>query len=292
MTRLVLVTAWALAASLCLGQEGAAPAIDEKAEAEFLQLFNAARKEAGLPALANDPRLREAARSHARLVEANEQISSQFPGEPALHQRYATLGILQDAAAENVFIGLDVRAIHAHSLAGGSTRTNVLSERFTAVGIGVLRRDDELFVVQDFARVLTEQSAEQVERDVVHSLNEARRLRKVMQLAHIPLRRLRDTACRLARENLDPALVPTDRVLADASPNEKRIAGVQSTSMVSQVFTFTTLNPTALPDVVLARRYDSTYSTVSVGACFQRTDSYPQGTYWVVLMIYRRQSFR
>src|SRR5438270_6167570 len=78
-------------------------AIDTQAETQLLELTNQARGEAGVGPLQQHDGLTQAARAHAAEMAAQQQISHQFPGEPALTDRIAIVSDAHlDRAAENV----------------------------------------------------------------------------------------------------------------------------------------------------------------------------------------------
>src|SRR5262245_21686706 len=62
---------------------------DREAEHQLLEMANADRQRAGLPALKSDEGLIRAARTHAAEMASQNQLSHQFSGEAALFQRLA-----------------------------------------------------------------------------------------------------------------------------------------------------------------------------------------------------------
>lgn len=289
MRFLSLILALVLGVPAVSQQSSDAAVIDENAERELYRLLNQERASNNLPPFTYDERLRDTARFHATFVEKHRGIAIQFPAEPKLRMRYALMNILHDAAGENIAIGPLVPAIHKQLLAGGTDRANILDPRFTAVGIGVLRRGEVLFVVQDFARVLTEQPVGQIEQDIVQALNEARRLRKIKPLIENPLPRLRVAACEMAKQDKLSLGLDVADLLSGGSQVDKA-AGGHSSRLTSEVIAFTTLGPADLSKTVLTRGSGSGYSTVSIGACFQRSETYPAGIYWVTLLVYDRKT--
>ena len=279
-------------AGIALGQTATAatpPVIDEKAETELANLVNQARLAKGLPELIREPRLRETARFHATFVESAGQIGYEFPNEPKIHARMGMMSVLEDQAGENVAIANDVKAAHEHLMSSEATQINVLSPSYTGVGIGVLRAGDRLYVVEDFARLLTEQSGPEVEKTVAAALNEARRQRKVTPLAYAEKPTLRKVACDMAKKNhVDPNSAPV--VLnTNADVNGMNTGGMDAREgMGTFTVSFTTFHPTEPPPSVVKNGYEPRYNIVSVGACFQKTEAYPQGAYWVTVLMYHQ----
>jgi hypothetical protein len=269
-----------------------APMIDDKAEAELVKLVNQTRVANGLPELTFDPRLRETARFHATFVQSAGQIGYEFPNEPKIHARMGMMNILEDQAAENVSIASDLNASHEHAMSSEATRNNILSTRYNGLGIGVVRAGDHIYVVEDFARVLSEQSVPEVEMAVVTALNESRRLHKAIPLTYVGMPTLRKTACDTASKNkVDPNSAPT--VLNSNADIHGMNTGIDAREeMSTYIITFTTFHPNEPPSLVVKNGYEPRYSVVSVGACFQRTESYPQGTYWVTVLMYHKQNLR
>jgi uncharacterized protein YkwD len=266
--------------------------IDEKAEAEMVKLVNQERAAKGLPELMLDPRLRDTARFHSVYVQGAGQVGYEFPGEPKIHARMGMMNVLEDKAAENVSLAPDIQMAHQHMMSSDVMRDNVLSTTYNRIGIGVLRQGDKLFIVEDFARLLNEQSVEEVEKEVANALNEARRARKTTPLTYVEMASLRKTACDMAAKNkIDPNAAPVSMSNADIHGMNSAAVDARD-SMATFTVTFTTFHPNEPPTSVLKDSFEPRYTVVSTGACFERTDSYPQGTYWVTVLLYHRANFR
>ncbi len=129
-----------------------------KDEAQLASLINQTRSEKGLPPLVVDPRLTEAARKHTKLMAENGALTHQFPEEPRLQERIDQENIPTDLEAENV--GWDVNVVSAHqSLVDDPPHLrNILDPNCNVVGVAVIRRGNHIFVTEDFAHLVPENS--------------------------------------------------------------------------------------------------------------------------------------
>jgi uncharacterized protein YkwD len=129
----------ALLVVLVLG--GASPAAGlGRPEARLLRMTNAARERHGLAALATGPRLNAAAERHARRMADARRIYHGGYGFPWRH-----------CWGQNVGVGPTLRAVFRALLASPGHRANVLGRCYRRVGLGVVRSDGRVWVVQDFA---------------------------------------------------------------------------------------------------------------------------------------------
>lgn len=133
---LTLLTTWAVAAP-----PPAASAAD--AAATLTAEVNAARQDAGLPALAVRGDLEAVAVRHSgRMADRGEIYHSNTGSEVSGWQ----------AVGENVGRGTDLQELHDAFMASSAHRANILSSRFTEIGIGVVQRDGSYWVTQTFRR--------------------------------------------------------------------------------------------------------------------------------------------
>jgi uncharacterized protein YkwD len=119
------------------------------------QLFNAVnqeRKAHGLPSLAYDEALANAARKHAKRMAEQGTISHQFPGEPSLPSRAKAAGAHFTWLSENVDEGPDPTAIHQSFMKSPQHRANILDSDMDSAGIGIAERKGRMFVVEDFSQ--------------------------------------------------------------------------------------------------------------------------------------------
>lgn len=129
---------------------------DYAAESDLLELANQHRQKAGVPPLRADESLREAARAHARLMVDKHQLSHQFDGEPTLMPRLRASGLHLSWVGENVAYNASAEKAFESLMQSPPHRQNLLDPDFNVAGIAAFWSDGKLYVVQDFARVLSE----------------------------------------------------------------------------------------------------------------------------------------
>ncbi len=235
---------------------------------ELFRMTNEERRREGLPALEWDDRLAQSAAAHAERMAQNDQLSHQFPGEPPLRERIAATLLRFNRSAENVAFAGQPGRIHQGWMESAGHRKNILSPRYNALGVGVVRRGKYLYAVQNFAFRLEDRSNREVEDLVAANLNRERAERGQPKLVQIDGADAERHACNMASE---------DRMKAASIAGS--LAGSKS------VFTFTASDPTQLPDG-LVHSVPVTATKVAIGACFARTARYPEGTNWVVVAFY------
>jgi uncharacterized protein YkwD len=242
------------------------PNCNAQAEQELLEMANTERARLGLPPLKFDDGLVRAARGHAAEMAAQRQLSHQFSGEPGLDQRIAAdTNLHLERAGENVAIARTSAQAHTALMSSPPHRDNILSPKFNVAGFGVVERGDMLYVAQDFGSSLTTYSAQQAEQLVTASIEQLR------AQVHLPrLERINDggahrSACAMAK---------ADSLNAPAPPGG------------AFVLRYTSMKLEKLPpgvSQVIARRGLHAYSA---GTCYARTERYPNGAYWVMLVFY------
>lgn len=129
---------------------------DSAAESELFNLANQRRKESGLAPLRMDEQLTAAARTHARLMVARQQLSHQFDGEASLMPRLRESGLRLSWVGENVAYNASAEKAFDALMQSAPHRQNLLDPDFNTAGFAALWSDGKLYVVQDFARVLPE----------------------------------------------------------------------------------------------------------------------------------------
>lgn len=132
-------------------------------------LFDAAnreRRERRLRPLKWDAVLAAAARRHAILMADRDELSHQFPEEPALPARAQAAGVKFSSVAENIAYGPSTSAIHTGWMHSPHHRANLLDAESDSVGIAVVEHDGTLFAVEDFARAVLVVSLHQQIREV------------------------------------------------------------------------------------------------------------------------------
>jgi hypothetical protein len=97
---------------------------------------------------------------------ARRSISHQYPGEPDLASRGRSAGGRFSLIAENVAEAETALEIHTAWMNSPGHRANILDGKLNAVGIRVVRRDGQLYAVQDFAHTVDALTLEEQEHTV------------------------------------------------------------------------------------------------------------------------------
>jgi uncharacterized protein YkwD len=227
-------------------------------ERKLFDLANQARIDAGLAPLSADEGLTEAARAHAAAMAAQQQLSHQLAGEPALPQRLAADSKLHlDVAGENVAFAGTVEQAEDSLMHSPLHRANLLNADYNVAGFAVVQSGPRLYVVQDFGHSLPSISGKDAEEAIADSL---KRLRSEANLPE--LRRMDDTVAK------STACAKT------ASPQGRYI------------MRYTAMQPGELPAGIPKILADRTVNSVAAGTCFAKTASYPNGAYFVALIFY------
>ena len=238
------------------------------AEQRIFGLTNQARKDAGVDPLTWNEQAAQAARAHATMMAEKQALSHQFPGEAVLRDRLGAAGLRFDAAAENVADAASADEAHNALMHSPPHRTNLLNPKYNRLGIGVAEKNGQLYVVEDFARSMPTQSAEQVEDEIISDFNRLRASHGLPRVETSKSEELRKLAC-----NGKQGTVHARDVLA-ANPTATR------------VFAFTVTDPSKLPDSLLQASHDAA-RRMNIGACFAPSSSTSYAAFWVVLTIYR-----
>jgi uncharacterized protein YkwD len=243
-----------------------ASSFDVDAERQLLEMANADRAHAGLAPLKMDDGLVRAARVHATKMAAQQQLSHQFSGEPSLTDRISAASTLHlDRAGENVAMAGSADQAHEALMASPPHRDNLLSPKFNVAGIGAVRTGGRLYVAQDFGASVATVSIQKAQELVEESVEQLRARANMPRLARVSNRNTEASACAMAQADSLNAAAP--------SPG-------------AYVLRYTSMQPETLPSnisKVIAQRGLKTYSA---GTCYARTQKYPNGAYWVVLLFY------
>jgi len=253
---------------LLLPVASAAAQSEESAAQELFRLTNEARAQQGLDPLEWDERLAQIAAAHAEQMASHNQLSHQFPGEPTVRQRVISTGMRSNTSGENVGFAATVDGIHDGWMNSPGHRRNILDARFNAIGIGVVRNGPRVWAVQDLARRLPDTSLREVESIVATTFSRVRAERHLSPLSLVDAPNIRREACDMAER---------DSVSADIVAH--RLTNIRS------VFTFTASEPQKLPDG-LTDSPPAAARSFAVGACFRKTDRYPEGTNWIVVAFF------
>ncbi len=242
---------------------------DATAEQEMVRLLNESRQKAGLAPLVIDDRLIHAARDHAMLMANQGQLSHQFPGEPVLSKRLAATGIRFNWDGENVAFDSGTAAeAHQGLMNSPPHRANIMNPDYNAVGVGVVRKGDLIFVTEDFARRVQEYSPVEAENLAADAFSRLRARGRAMAVTRVGLPRLRALACNMARNG---------RL-------ETRSALGQPDALYA--VSYTGSQPDKLPSSAARLATDHSIKNFAVGACYGTTEHYPGGTWWVVMVFF------
>jgi uncharacterized protein YkwD len=129
---------------------------DPAAESELLAMANQSRRQAGVPPLRMNDDLMKAARSHARLMIDQRQLSHQFEGEASLLKRLHETGVPLNSVAENVAYNYGATQVFDSFMHSPPHRANLLDPDFNAAAFVAIWSDGKLYVVQDFIRQTAE----------------------------------------------------------------------------------------------------------------------------------------
>lgn len=242
------------------------PVIDADAEQQLLDMANAERTRLGLSPLKLDDGLLKAARVHAVAMALQEQISHQFSGEPSLTQRIAANSDLRlDREGENVAVATTADDAHRALMASPPHRDNLLNANFNVAGIAVYRRNNRIYVAQDFGDSLPSYSVKQAQELVEASIEQLRAQANMPKLERTSSSGAASTACAMAQaDSLSAATPPPGAYM------------LRYTSMI----------PGSIPSTISKVISQRGLHTYSAGTCYARTQKYPNGAYWVVLVFY------
>ncbi len=239
---------------------------DTQAERQLLDLANTERAGVGSPQLKMDLGLVRAARAHAAQMAAQNQLSHQFSGEASLTQRIAAVSTLHlNRAGENVAVAPNADEAHQGLMSSPPHRDNLLSPQFNVAGIGVFRRGHLLYVAQDFGSSTPSYSVQEAQQLVSASVEQLRIQANLPRLQRVDSRSAQSTACAMAQG---------DSLTAGAPP-----AG-------AYMLRYTSMQPETLPSAISKVIVQRGLHTYSAGTCYARTQKYPNGAYWVVLVFY------
>ncbi len=149
-------------------------AVEQQAATSLLQWLNQERFSRGLEPLNNNPELARAARQHALRMATANKVSYRLADEPALLSRISQQRLAAINVAENVAEEPSATRIHQEWMNSPARLANILNASWSGVGFGVVKRNGELFVVEDFAKtveVLQRSLQEQLVSELVSAQN-------------------------------------------------------------------------------------------------------------------------
>ena len=241
-------------------------AYDRDAERQLLDMANAEREHVGLAPLKMDEGLVRAARAHAAQMASQNKLSHQFSGEPGVPERIGANSPLHlNRTGENVAVAPNAEEAHVGLMASPPHRDNLLSPNFNVAGFGVFRSGHWLYVTQDFGSSTPAYSVQQAQAAVSSSLEQLRAQARMPRLQRVENRYAQTSACAMAQ--------------ADSLSGAEPPSG-------AYMLRYTSMQPEMLPSnisKIIAQRGLRTYSA---GTCYAKTQKYPNGAYWVVLVFY------
>ena len=257
-----------LLSAFSIGQTASALAPDS--EDEILQLLNQERQSRGQPPLSDSEPLRKAARRHSQRMADVHQIGHKLAGEHDLSLRLGEEMQHFDASGENVAVAASAARAHAALMHSPAHRANILDPEYNAVGIGVVRSGGEIYVTQDFARLVANASVEKIEEQVATDLNLERRAAGETGLRRVQAPELRRQACEMATH---------DRL----NPREALVT--RTSYRPNGTVAFTAIDPARIADSLhgLGSRPARAFS---VGACYQSSASYENPVFWIIVVTY------
>ena len=241
---------------------------DPAGEAQLVSLMNQERARQGLPPLKVDERLTRAARKHSELMVKHSALSHDFEGEPPLQIRIANENLYADRVSENIaYNNRTIEEAHDGLMHSPPHRRAILDPDYDAVGVGVLRVGDEIYVTEDFAHKLPEYSEPQAEAVADAAVGRYMKSHGLLVPVLRPQLLLRKMACNMARnDKLD-------------SDDAMKLPGVHG------VLAWTAADPAKLPKGIV-QVVAPGVSGYSLGACFAPSVSHPGGVYWIVMVTY------
>ncbi len=249
--------------------------VDNDAEREIVRLVNRERTSRGLQPLAVDERLLAAAREHSELMARTGEVEHRIGHEQTVELRLGETGIHQSRLGENVAMTEDAPSAHDALMHSPGHRANILKPEYNAVGIGVVRSGDSIFVTQDFAERTAELSVEQAEHNIADEFNRMRLRSRVSALPVLDAPVLRQGACEMAEaDQLNPSMFSR--------------RGKHPVASVQNMLAYTASDILTLPSDLVSLKTEQG-SAMSVGACYAKSRSYANPVYWVAVVIYAKR---
>lgn len=238
---------------------------DEAAEARVLELLAAERQKAGIAALELNHGLSDQARLHALQVAKYGEISSEFPGELDLIHRLQLSNTGIAAAAEVEAINPSVDEAHKNWIANPVTHSNALKSMYTDVGVGVLKHNGHYYIVVDLVEAVSKINVDELEAVVAKAIQDYRVKRKIAPLKLTPTKRLRATACEMAKK--------ADLGVAQVDPSQME-KGTYAKNNTIQYISFTVIQPNDLPASITRMAAEPNINAFSIGACLGKSVYY------------------
>jgi hypothetical protein len=266
-------------AAFFAGSLRAQDAYNSAAEEKFLALMNEIRVGAGLPALKSDPHLKDAARLHVYEFTKRKNISDQYEGELGLRERVWAAQVPSGAVGEVMLRAPDLDHA-ADQLIDASMKPTVVNPRFSAAGVAAMQSGDQLFVVANLAQPLQMLEPDEVEGVVVDAFQQLRTAKKNAPFLVVSRPILRTYACEMAQKD-SLNITPIDPYSGSNAPAADK----------SGQYKYTSVDPGTLPSELQKIGFEPKINTISVGACFAKSPTYPDGVYWIYVVLYGSHRF-
>jgi hypothetical protein len=225
-----------LLSASALAQDTASLSQVSVAEQYLFRAANSERVQRGLPALQWSDNLYRAADYHAVQMANRESISHQYPGEPDVSARALKAGAHFSVISENVAMASTAVLIHTLWMNSPHHRDNLLDPQVDTVAVRVIRRNGELYAVEDFDRTVVDLSLHDQEQRVAALLQSAAAL----------------------------SVLPSSDDARRTCSMESGYAGFRKPWFVMR---FTASSLDSLPQSLLDKLATGRYRTASVGAC-------------------------
>ncbi len=126
-------------------------------ETKFLDRINRERRKRGLRPLSDNRLLSRVSLRHSIKMAEEAELSHTFPSYQSLRERLQAAGLLVNKAGENIAYCkaylLDI--VHDGFMESPSHRDNILDPDFTHCSIKVVKKDRDIYITQEFARLVT-----------------------------------------------------------------------------------------------------------------------------------------
>jgi uncharacterized protein YkwD len=169
------------------GPSAGAAAVD--AEPRLLALLNAARKRAGLGPLAADAELRAVALAHDEDMIRAHFMGHVSPTTGTPEDRIKRAGVHLAAGGENIARAATVDEAHDDLMSSPGHRANMLSPRFTHVGIAVVTDGDQILATLVFGRRFDAAAAPFTAREAIDAIATLRRSKGLPPVQEDPVLR-------------------------------------------------------------------------------------------------------
>ncbi len=250
---------FSLLSAHCLGSP-------ESDRLQMLELVNTARKSASLSELTLSEDLNRIAQDHCRqLVRFNVTTHDDPETGQTLTDRIEQSPILAAVASENIGTGKSIRKIHEKLLKSPKHLENIMDPEITHCGFGIASRNDHLFIVQDFARIIPASTPMEIIEFLKHQINSTRTANHLQILIEDPILR------KLAHDHTE-RMIEEDRLFFPSlgSDASRKVYCVTTPEISNTVFDFN----------IYARHF------VKMGIYFRqaKTVNQPMGIWWGVVL--------